>query len=191
MVSARYLAEKYGGSLICAYCEAITKQMTDVMANCQQAFAKHAQEMQVGEHTYQRVLDLFKKNEQEQLEISKKEIRKLKLQINDALFEKTILLQELSILASRALVFSQDKSLVPDGDTFPAIQQTNFISTIARSLTTEAFKSPITLAQNIKEALKDYFASRHELCKAGRVSDGPAAPSDDINDFTSNEDLQQ
>ena len=193
VVSARYLAEKYGGSLICAYCEAITKQMTDVIANCQQAYAKYAQETQVGEHTYQRVLDLFKKNEQEQLETSKKEIE-LKLQISEALFEKTVLLYELSTLASRVLVFDKDKSLVPEGHTLPSgipLQLTHFLSAICRSLPSEAFRSPTTLTQSIKEALKDYFVNRYKPCKAGRVSAVTAAPSDDINDSTSNEDLPQ
>ena len=187
VVGARYLADKYGGSLICAYCEAITKRLTDVIANCQQVCAKYAQEIQVNEHTYRRAMDLAKENEQEQLDTLNKEIRKIKLQVNDALAERETLLQELTILTSRVLAFKQEESLATKGDTLPTLRLTKLLSTIFEFLTPEAFGSPITLSLSIKKVLNSYLAAEKVTRQISIVS---ATSPDDINDSPSNEDLQ-
>ena len=187
VVGARYLAEKYGGSLICAYCQAVTEQMTNVIANCQQTCARYAQEIQVSEYTYQRALNFFKTKEQEHLTASDKEIRKVKLQIKDALLGKATLLQELSILASRVLAFNHEKSMALKGDTLLTPQLTRLLSMISVSLTPEAYESPTTLALSIKEALSDHLNNKGT---AGRITMIHTGSSNDINDSSSNEDFQ-
>ena len=179
VIGARHLAERYGGSLVCAHCQSVDRLMTRTVANCQQICAKYAQEAQVTEMNNQALWNHHEKQAKVRLEIDVRNLLNLRRKVRSVEAGKFLLTQELSILAAQVLIFNKQPPSTSSEHAFKFIYMPRLIMDATRHLTPEDFESATKLTGSIQKVLNAHFHSKEYADEklGGSLDDVDASPS--------------